>query len=251
MSVTTEELESMDMSRTCEIHGEYQAKSVEWLNDKHMVIDHCTKCAEEERAAEEEEARKKTQEHNEKLRKSDLIERGVSPRYLDITLSTITPTQEQGSVYSALSDYLAQASERSLILAGTVGTGKTFLAQALAQDLSRAGKRFRFSTARQIIRDIRRTWKRDSTATEDDVIGYYVRPDYLFIDEVGIQYGTDSEQIAMFDIINGRYENKRPTILITNLDINGLKDIMGDRIIDRLRQDGGEMLAFNWSSLRK
>jgi DNA replication protein DnaC len=83
------------------------------------------------------------------------------------------------------------------------------------------------------------------------VIAQYVKTAYLFIDEVGIQYGTESEQIAMFDIINGRYEYQRPTILITNLDINGLKDIMGERIIDRLRQDGGQLLAFNWKSLRK
>jgi DNA replication protein DnaC len=250
MSVTTEELKTMDLNHHCAEHGPYTARTFEILVDKHMVCDSCPACVESE--AEEEkrlhnEEMAKTLESN---RKKTLIHYGISPRYLDASLSTITPTSEQEKVFKSLSAYLEALSNSSLIIAGTVGTGKTLLAQALAQDLLKAKKRFVFSTARQIIRDIRSTWKRDSDRSEDEVIAMYVNTDYLFIDEIGIQYGTESEQIAMFDIINGRYEYERPTILISNLDIIGLKEIMGERIIDRLRQDGGELLAFNWKSLR-
>lgn len=251
MSLTDEELAVADLSRHCEKHGPYEAKTVCLIAGRNTVLDYCMICNKEKNDAEEMLKREEKTKHDELRRKKHLVRCGISPRYLDESLSTITPTQEQSKVHKSLTEYLASRSTSSLILAGTVGTGKTLLAQALAQDLHLANKGFSFSTARQIIRDIRSTWKRDSERTEDEVIGLYVNADYLFIDEIGIQYGTESEQIAMFDIINGRYEYERPTILITNLDIKGLKEIMGERIIDRLRQDGGELLAFNWNSLRK
>jgi DNA replication protein DnaC len=251
MLISKEELESMDLNRNCEKHGPYQAQTLVWIDDRIMVHEVCMACTTENRVEEEEAKEKENRALHERARKDNLLDRGISPRCIDLSLSDITPPVEQCAVHKSLTAYLEARSTSSLILAGTVGTGKTYLAQALAQDLSAMGKSFIFSTARQVVRDIRSTWSRDSRRTEDQVIAAYVNTAYLFIDEVGIQYGTESEQIAMFDIINGRYENQRPTILITNLDIAGLKEIMGERIIDRLRQDGGQLLAFNWQSLRK
>ncbi len=251
MIITTAELEATDLSRTCDKHGLFTAKVLDWPDGKHMVVDSCATCSKETREAEEALEAEEYAIDQERLRKSYMINHGISPRYLGLSLSDIQPTPEQEKVYSSLTAYLEALPQHSLIIAGTVGTGKTFLAQALAQDLrDTKGKDFIFSTARQVVRDIRSTWSRDSQRTEDEVIALHVNADYLFIDEIGIQYGTESEQIAMFDIINGRYEYERPTILISNLDIVGLKEIMGERIIDRLRQDGGELLAFNWKSLR-
>jgi DNA replication protein DnaC len=251
MSLTDRELADADLTRHCDKHGPYEAKTVSLIAGRNMVLDYCMICSKEKNDAEEELKARESAEADERHRKERLVRIGISPRYLDASLSTITPTPEQAKVHSSLSAYLEARSTSSLILAGTVGTGKTLLAQALAQDLQKERRDFVFSTARQIIRNIRSTWKRDSERSEDEVIAMYVNADYLFIDEIGIQYGTESEQIAMFDIINGRYEYQKPTILITNLDIVGLKEIMGERIIDRLRQDGGELLAFNWESLRK
>ncbi len=251
MSLTDEEVKTTDLNRNCEKHGEYQAKVMQLLPNRNTLLDYCMICSKEQNEAEEDLKRQEENELSEKKRTSHLIRCGISPRYLDASLSTIQPTAEQGKVFASLTAYLSGLSTNSLIIAGTVGTGKTLLAQALAQDLHKAGKRFEFSTARQIVRNIRSTWKRDSNRSEDEVIAAYVNDDYLFIDEVGIQYGTESEQIALFDIINGRYEYNRPTILISNLAIDGLTKIMGERVIDRLRQDGGELLAFNWKSLRK
>ena len=54
----------------------------------------------------------------------------------------------------------------------------------------------------------------------------------------------------VFDVINGRYEEELPTVIISNLDVAGVKEIIGDRCIDRLRQDGGKVIAFDWESQR-
>ncbi len=74
--------------------------------------------------------------------------------------------------------------------------------------------------------------------------------DLLIIDEVGSQFGSDTEKLFIFEIIDGRYQEMKPTILISNLDINGIKESIGERCVDRLREGGGSMIAFNWESSR-
>jgi DNA replication protein DnaC len=71
----------------------------------------------------------------------------------------------------------------------------------------------------------------------------------LIIDEVGVQYGTEGEQVIMFDIINRRYRDAMPTILITNLGKEGFKKYLGERSFDRLRENG-IWVPFDWESHR-
>jgi DNA replication protein DnaC len=41
-----------------------------------------------------------------------------------------------------------------------------------------------------------------------------------------------------------------PTILLTNLDTEALKDYLGERLVDRMREGGGRMVSFTWDSYR-
>lgn len=64
-----------------------------------------------------------------------------------------------------------------------------------------------------------------------------------------MQFGSDAEKLILFEIINGRYEAVKPTILLSNLNIDGLKGYMGERVVDRLRE-GGKADRFDWPSYR-
>lgn len=97
---------------------------------------------------------------------------------------------------------------------------------------------------------MKETW-RNSEASESEVLKNLIEPDLLILDEVGVQFGSDTEKLILFEIINGRYENRRATILISNLAMDGLKAYLGDRIIDRLREGGGRQVVFDWDSFRK
>jgi len=101
-----------------------------------------------------------------------------------------------------------------------------------------------------LVRSLKATWARDSETTEEKLINYYTKIDLLVVDEVGSQFGSDTEKLFIFDIIDGRYQNMKPTVLISNLDIDGIKDAIGERCVDRLREGGGMMVAFDWSSSR-
>lgn len=96
---------------------------------------------------------------------------------------------------------------------------------------------------------IRDTWRRDSQFTEIQVLSEFANVGLLILDEVGVQYGTDAEQVSLFDIIDKRYRDLMPMILLTNLNKKGMKDFLGDRSFDRLRECGS-WTVFDWESKR-
>ncbi len=147
-----------------------------------------------------------------------------------------------------LAEYIRQG--RSIIMTGRPGTGKTHLACALLEVAQKQGFTGLFTSVAKIVRKVRETW-RDRSQSEDETIQAFIGVDLLVIDEVGVQSGSDNEQQILFAVINGRYEEMRPTIVISNLDLDGVGAYLGERVFDRLRENGGRALKFDWDSKRK
>ncbi|MBV2395779.1 ATP-binding protein, partial [Escherichia coli] len=84
----------------------------------------------------------------------------------------------------------------------------------------------------RLTRAVKNTWRHNSERTEDEVIDHFVSLDLLIIDEVGVQFGTPAEITILQEIINARYESILPTILISNLTFDQLKESIGERIVD-------------------
>lgn len=144
-----------------------------------------------------------------------------------------------------------KAAGEGIIMCGRPGTGKTHLAVAICREIVIQNKISAFiTTASRIIRAFRRSWNSDADTSEFDTLQFYSELDLLVIDEVGVQYGTESERNILFEVINNRYEDLLPTILISNLPVNGLAEFLGDRILDRMSH-GGVVLAFDWNSYRR
>ena len=134
---------------------------------------------------------------------------------------------------------------------GTVGTGKTHLACAIGNTVLDGGFKVLYVTARQAVNAIKETWRRDSPTTESQALAKFLAPDLLIFDEVGVQFNTEAEKVLMFDIIDGRYGRMLPSVVISNLTLDGLKEYMGARSVDRLRENGGALVDFKWESFRR
>ena len=134
-----------------------------------------------------------------------------------------------------------------LIFSGRPGTGKSHLAGAILQSLMTVD--VRYVTCMDLIRAIRETWRKDSEKTESQMLGYFESLDLLVIDEIGMQYGTDGEQTILFDILDRRYREVRPTILLTNQDRDGFAQFVGERTFDRLKETC-RWVPFDWESYR-
>lgn len=239
----------------CDKHGEYEVRYMEMVNGKALVSRYCPACAEDKKKEEQEEEKRKDMELAMERRMRGLLNAGVSKRNLGKVFSSFrvdNEGQQKALVASKqfVSDVCSSNPANNMFFIGSVGTGKTHLASSVIQELYDK-KSVRMIRVIELIRILKETWQRGSENTERDVIEHFGGIDVLILDEVGIQFGSETERMFMFDIINTRYDNMLPTILISNLDINNLKEILGEQAVDRLREDGGKVLVFNWESQRK
>ena len=82
------------------------------------------------------------------------------------------------------------------------------------------------------------------------MIGRYRSSELLIVDEIGVQFGTEAERAQLFDVIDGRYREERPSLIVSNLSPKGLQECLGGRPYDRLIQNGSACVVFNWESYR-
>ena len=197
--------------------------------------------------------------HRDRLLNERLLDAGIPDRFMRCTLDNwIAEAPAQVQALAACGGFVEAFGEnfaagRSAMLLGTVGTGKTHLGAAMLQAVIREhahdGLRGLYATAGSIIRDVKASFG-NRGRTEADVYADLIRPDLLVIDEVGVQHGTDFERQVLFEVINGRYEKIKPTIVVSNLGVTELRQCLGDRAVDRLRDKSGIVVVFRWASAR-
>lgn len=132
-----------------------------------------------------------------------------------------------------------------LIFIGNAGTGKTHLCAALANKLIENVRPVRYIKAFDMLRQFKETYSKKSETSYDQVKKRFCKPDLLIIDEVGVQFGSDAEKQILFEVVNDRYENIKPTIIVSNLSVENLKAYVDDRVIDRMKENGGKIIKFD------
>lgn len=236
----------------CAKHGDYEATQfINPITKTPLTFTKCRKCESEVREAQEiDRARAEKQAKidfaNNKRLNAGISRRNINKTFDDYKCNSPLQQKAKASCQQFVNDF---PNSKNLLLLGSVGTGKTHLASAVIDSLVNTNDCL-IIKAIDLIRALKGSWSHDSNDTELSLIKKYSNLQLLIIDEVGTQFGSDTEKLFMFDIIDGRYQNVLPTILISNLDTNGLKEIVGERCLDRLREDGGSVVAFNWDSER-
>ncbi len=137
----------------------------------------------------------------------------------------------------------------TLILSGSAGTGKTHLSCAIASAVMHT-KSVMFMTHCKLMLEMSESQRFDSKLKPTELINKLVRIDLLIIDEFGTTKPSDNMVSAMmFEVFNGRYANGKPTILITNLDTNGMYMALTERVMDRIKESGF-WCDMQWESYR-
>ena len=138
------------------------------------------------------------------------------------------------------------------MLLGGPGTGKTHLACAILARVIHAGHTGLFLTVSAALRIIRDAFSPRGQRSETEALALLTAVDLLVLDEVGVAIGNAATRRAMlFDVLNERYGEMRPTILIGNLTSAELDAYLGERIMERLMDLGSIMVPFTWSSHRR
>ena len=120
---------------------------------------------------------------------------------------------------------------------GNRGTGKTQLAAEVIKDI--APDTATYMTAAELFMRIRATFDKRTTETEIDIARELSRGPLLVIDELQERGESAWENRLLTEIIDKRYANERPTLLISNLTAGELTASLGDSITDRMREGGG------------
>lgn len=179
----------------------------------------------------------------------------------------ITSCDGQRRAKEVVTDYCSDIDQKirdgvSLIFSGTTGAGKTHLAASIAVRAADCAHSVLFTTTIDYITRVKESWRNGAKETESDVLRKFVDFELLILDEVGIQFGTESERLILFRLLNERYNAVKPTILISNLPVElsekerreggkTISDYLGERLYDRILEGGGQCVAFTWPSYRK
>lgn len=238
---------------TCDRHGEYQICTLtgpEYRGVPAVINSRCPSCMKAELAQVESGLRT--------LHVTDLLdEAGIARRFEDCEFDNyleVNPTAAKNlAACRRYADNWPEVLESgmSLVLSGSCGTGKNHLAVSIAKNIIRTHlARVEITDVMRLTRAVKSTWRHDADISEESVLEHYSSLDLLIIDEVGVQFGSSAEMAILHEVISARYESILPTILISNLPFEQLKEFISPRVADRVTEGERNHLAFNWPSFR-
>jgi len=123
----------------------------------------------------------------------------------------------------------------NLIFLGSVGTGKTHLATAIALAACQAGRRVRFFTAASLANLL---LERNNKGTLNSFLENLKRVELIVVDEIGFVPLHKESAELLFQVISDCYE-RRSLIITSNLEFSQWNTVFGDNrltaaLIDRL-----------------
>ena len=180
--------------------------------------------------------------------KKERYQRQVPERYWSESIDTYKTDTEERRKAKAKAESFIQAVKcekfQTLIFLGAVGTGKTHLASGIVYE---CGGLYRLAPA--IVEEIRRAKSFSARETEADILDFYGRASLLVIDEIGRGVVAAEEQYMLYQIINERYNRRKPTVLISNQTKKDFLNYVGIAAADRLTESA-QVVEFAGQSYR-
>ena len=203
----------------------------------------------EEIAAHDEEIKRQEAEQEKRERIERYKKSGVPERYFKESLDTYKiKNKMQATAAKAATNFLhaAKCGEfKSLVMLGNAGTGKTHLSCALLRELGGV-----YRIAPDIVEEMRRAKSFTAAETEAEIIDYYGRVKLLVIDEIGRGISATDEKYVIYQLVNARYNTRKPTVLISNLGKSDFLQYIGVAAADRL-VESAEICELKGESYRR
>jgi DNA replication protein DnaC len=134
-------------------------------------------------------------------------------------------------------------------LIGGRGRGKTQIGVECIRLVTNLGQSAIYSRASEFFMELREAYKDGLKITERGVFEKFTKPHLLVLDECHERGFTDHENRALVLLIDKRYCDAKPTILIANMTPEEMRRNIGESIFDRLIETGGYIVC-DWDSFR-
>lgn len=201
-----------------------------------------------------EERKAKAEERRRAVELAMLKWSGVPERYHSASLSGWVVQNDKEAIVkpkmTAWAGGIEMTGHDSMVWLGPAGTGKTHLACGMLCDRFKTGLDGLYTTAKGYTDQVKNSYRADSKESSTEVLERFGSNPILVIDEIGRQFEAKSEEIYFFELVNFRYNKRRPTLFLSNLDDEEFRAFVGPAVMDRLREGGGRFLTFNWASRR-
>lgn len=181
----------------------------------------------------------------------------------------ITSTDERVVWLAQAREFAAQVNSRGrgfALFVGPPGQGKTRLACNVIRELAdcdalyvRQGQltvelRASYGSKHVFVHRSQRNDDEDQEEREPTPLEITQNVHFLVLDELGCTGLANDERLLLDELLKHRYEQRKPTILISNLPLNEIKEFLGDALIDRIRLATGSgkfIVQFSGESYRR
>lgn len=221
---------------TCEYCNKYIAAitvEVPQLRIKNKILPTC------ECIVEREEAKIREAQNFAKKREIEKLFSisNLGERFSKSTFESFLDRNGSETAYKVAVKYVKTFKEwngESLMLWGEPGNGKTHLAAAIVNELSKKGYIVVFQSVPELLQRIRSTFNSENKENETQIMRALLECDLLILDDIGAEKTTEWVEEKLFNIIDGRYRKELPTLYTSNLEPKELKNQVGKRSYDRM-----------------
>lgn len=237
-----------DEVRECPIHGSYVARLVfidQGHYQKQVAFGSCPKCEQlKKEAAAKAEAEARAREEAARVQKeiAEALGRASIPQeFSDKSFETFQADTPELKLAFELSKRFVKNWQKAkeggygLFFFGNPGTGKSHLAISILKELIPQGVTGLYTRVPDLISYIRAHWRADADISSYDAVRHFVDMGLLVLDELGVQAGTPNEQALLFEVIDARLSENKPTIFLSNFAPQDLADVIGVRLVDRIK----------------
>ena len=145
----------------------------------------------------------------------------------------VSPRQHMTDVITYCREYTENFSTGcdSLLLQGATGIGKTHLCLAIARGVTERGFGVVYGSVQPLLRQLEAEhFGRSQGDSEAQLTGC----DLLVLDDLGMEFDTPFGRSCIYNILNARLLEGKPTVVSTNLSFTALRERYGDQIASRI-----------------
>lgn len=135
-----------------------------------------------------------------------------------------------------------------VIVQSPIGNGKTMAGTMLGVEYAQNRRRAHYWTVKGLMSD-QKMWFSLQGDRPESPFKIAQTCKLLVVDELHANSGTAFDHSGLSNIIDARYRDLRPTIVLTNIQTQNLRQVLQDHIVDRVL-DGGGLIEMTGKSLR-